>query len=369
MRLALQLAERARGHTHPNPVVGAVVVEGGRIVARGYHQRAGGPHAEIVALDALGRPGPARDPVRHAGALLPHRPHRPLHRTGAGRRDPAGGDRLPGREPAGVGQGRPPPAPGGRAGRRRLPGGGVPGREPRLLPLDPRGPPAGHAEGRRHAGRLHRPPPPQRHRQRPIHWITGPAARAGRPPAARAPRRHPGGRGHGARRRPAADRAAAAGRAPAGAPPLRVVLDGHLRTPPGARLLRRRTGARAAAAGHRRPTGSTYRPPNGGRALGASGRCGGPGPRCWLLPAGARRAHPPAPRAGGAGHRGRCSRCWSRAAARSTARSSPRGWWTRWRCSWRPGCRATASPSRPARRCPGRRPLQPGPAKGRVAVG
>jgi diaminohydroxyphosphoribosylaminopyrimidine deaminase / 5-amino-6-(5-phosphoribosylamino)uracil reductase len=54
MRLALALSERARGRTRPNPVVGAVVVRGRRIVARGYHRRAGGPHAEVAALVRLG---------------------------------------------------------------------------------------------------------------------------------------------------------------------------------------------------------------------------------------------------------------------------------------------------------------------------
>ena len=46
MRQALALAERGRGHTHPNPVVGAILVRGNRVLARGYHHRAGLPHAE-----------------------------------------------------------------------------------------------------------------------------------------------------------------------------------------------------------------------------------------------------------------------------------------------------------------------------------
>jgi diaminohydroxyphosphoribosylaminopyrimidine deaminase/5-amino-6-(5-phosphoribosylamino)uracil reductase len=49
---ALELAERGRGTTHPNPVVGAVVVAGEEIVGEGWHERAGGPHAEIAALEA-----------------------------------------------------------------------------------------------------------------------------------------------------------------------------------------------------------------------------------------------------------------------------------------------------------------------------
>jgi diaminohydroxyphosphoribosylaminopyrimidine deaminase / 5-amino-6-(5-phosphoribosylamino)uracil reductase len=51
---ALELAERGRGTTHPNPVVGAVVVRDGEIVGEGWHERKGGPHAEVVALEAAG---------------------------------------------------------------------------------------------------------------------------------------------------------------------------------------------------------------------------------------------------------------------------------------------------------------------------
>ena len=51
---ALELAERGRGTTYPNPVVGAVVVRDGDIVGEGWHERKGGPHAEIVALEAAG---------------------------------------------------------------------------------------------------------------------------------------------------------------------------------------------------------------------------------------------------------------------------------------------------------------------------
>jgi len=51
---ALELAERGRGTTRPNPVVGAVLVRDGDVVAEGWHERKGGPHAEVVALDAAG---------------------------------------------------------------------------------------------------------------------------------------------------------------------------------------------------------------------------------------------------------------------------------------------------------------------------
>jgi diaminohydroxyphosphoribosylaminopyrimidine deaminase / 5-amino-6-(5-phosphoribosylamino)uracil reductase len=51
---ALELAERGRGTTRPNPVVGAVVERDGEIVGEGWHQRKGGPHAEVAALAAAG---------------------------------------------------------------------------------------------------------------------------------------------------------------------------------------------------------------------------------------------------------------------------------------------------------------------------
>ena len=51
---ALELAERGRGTTHPNPVVGAVIVREGEVVGEGWHERAGGTHAEVVALQAAG---------------------------------------------------------------------------------------------------------------------------------------------------------------------------------------------------------------------------------------------------------------------------------------------------------------------------
>ncbi len=53
MDAALREAERGVGQTSPNPAVGAVIVRGERIVARGFHRRAGAPHAEIEALAAL----------------------------------------------------------------------------------------------------------------------------------------------------------------------------------------------------------------------------------------------------------------------------------------------------------------------------
>lgn len=55
MDRALFLAERGRGRTSPNPIVGAVVVTAeGVVVGQGAHLEAGGPHAEVHALDAAG---------------------------------------------------------------------------------------------------------------------------------------------------------------------------------------------------------------------------------------------------------------------------------------------------------------------------
>jgi diaminohydroxyphosphoribosylaminopyrimidine deaminase / 5-amino-6-(5-phosphoribosylamino)uracil reductase len=54
MREAIGLAERAAGRTAPNPMVGSVVVRAGRVIARGFHRRAGLAHAEASALERAG---------------------------------------------------------------------------------------------------------------------------------------------------------------------------------------------------------------------------------------------------------------------------------------------------------------------------
>ena len=74
---ALELAERGRGTTHPNPIVGAVLVEDGEVVGEGWHERKGGPHAEVVALEAAdGRAQGATayvtlEPCAHHGSTPP----------------------------------------------------------------------------------------------------------------------------------------------------------------------------------------------------------------------------------------------------------------------------------------------------------
>src|SRR5690348_18459484 len=53
MARALELAERGANTTQPNPRVGCVIAKDGEIIAEGWHERAGGPHAEVMALRSL----------------------------------------------------------------------------------------------------------------------------------------------------------------------------------------------------------------------------------------------------------------------------------------------------------------------------
>ena len=77
MRLALREAKKGIGRTSPNPCVGAVVVKNGKVVGKGYHKKAGTPHAEIHALQAAG--SKAKDatlyvtlePCNHTGRTPP----------------------------------------------------------------------------------------------------------------------------------------------------------------------------------------------------------------------------------------------------------------------------------------------------------
>lgn len=77
MQEALRLAAKGRGRTSPNPLVGAVVVQGETIVGKGYHQAVGGPHAEVNALhDAGSRARGATlyvtlEPCNHQGRTPP----------------------------------------------------------------------------------------------------------------------------------------------------------------------------------------------------------------------------------------------------------------------------------------------------------
>jgi diaminohydroxyphosphoribosylaminopyrimidine deaminase/5-amino-6-(5-phosphoribosylamino)uracil reductase len=53
MQRCLELASKAEGMTYPNPMVGAVIVHEGEIIGEGYHMKAGGPHAEVMAIGSV----------------------------------------------------------------------------------------------------------------------------------------------------------------------------------------------------------------------------------------------------------------------------------------------------------------------------
>jgi len=77
MKRALKLAVKGEGWVSPNPMVGAVIVKDGRILGEGYHQRFGGNHAEVNALNALSEPAAGAtmyvtlEPCSHYGKTPP----------------------------------------------------------------------------------------------------------------------------------------------------------------------------------------------------------------------------------------------------------------------------------------------------------
>lgn len=77
MAQALDLARRGQGQVSPNPLVGAVLVRKGRVVGRGHHERFGGAHAEVTALEEAGERARGAtayvslEPCAHAGQTPP----------------------------------------------------------------------------------------------------------------------------------------------------------------------------------------------------------------------------------------------------------------------------------------------------------
>ena len=70
MARALELAARGRYTAHPNPRVGCVLVSANKVVGEGWHRRAGGPHAEIAALDSAGAKAAGATAYLHAFARV-----------------------------------------------------------------------------------------------------------------------------------------------------------------------------------------------------------------------------------------------------------------------------------------------------------
>jgi diaminohydroxyphosphoribosylaminopyrimidine deaminase/5-amino-6-(5-phosphoribosylamino)uracil reductase len=80
MEKALRLAEKGRGRTSPNPMVGAVLVKDGKIIGKGFHAKAGEAHAEIVAIQKTGKEAKGAilylnlEPCAHYGKTPPCAP-------------------------------------------------------------------------------------------------------------------------------------------------------------------------------------------------------------------------------------------------------------------------------------------------------
>jgi diaminohydroxyphosphoribosylaminopyrimidine deaminase / 5-amino-6-(5-phosphoribosylamino)uracil reductase len=100
MRRCLELAAGAEGLTYPNPLVGSVVVHDGRIIGEGYHIMAGGPHAEVIAINSVQDKSMLKDstlyvnlePCSHFGKTPPCADFiisNCIHRVVAGTADPS----------------------------------------------------------------------------------------------------------------------------------------------------------------------------------------------------------------------------------------------------------------------------------------
>src|SRR5688572_10902999 len=77
MRRALALAEKGLYTTTPNPRVGCVVTQGETVVGEGWHEKAGGPHAEVLAINQSGKKTEGAtlyvtlEPCNHQGRTAP----------------------------------------------------------------------------------------------------------------------------------------------------------------------------------------------------------------------------------------------------------------------------------------------------------
>src|SRR5438045_7717548 len=108
MRRALELAAKGMYTTTPNPRVGCVIAKNGQVVGEGWHEKAGGPHAEIVALEEAGAAAAGAtlyvnlEPCNHHGRTPPCSEAligKKIPRVAAAMRDPnpaakGGGERL-----------------------------------------------------------------------------------------------------------------------------------------------------------------------------------------------------------------------------------------------------------------------------------
>ena len=77
MKRAIKIAAKARGNSSPNPLVGCVLVKSGKVIATGYHKKAGLPHAEAEALAKAGSKARGAtafvtlEPCSHTGRTAP----------------------------------------------------------------------------------------------------------------------------------------------------------------------------------------------------------------------------------------------------------------------------------------------------------
>ena len=206
MTRALTLAARGRGLTSPNPMVGAIVVRDGAVLAERFHERAGASHAEAAALAAAGARARGAtlyvtlEPCNHVGRTPPCVDA--IIRAG----HPPGRVGHAGSQPAGEGWGSRRPRRRRHRGHHALPRAGRARAQPDLLhrgraAAAPRHRQVGHDPRRQDRGL--RPPLAVDHRR---------GGATGRAPAPKPERRHRDRHRDRARRRSGADRAPAASR-------------------------------------------------------------------------------------------------------------------------------------------------------------